>query len=49
MFTASQNYFPVLYTNKTALSALRLHVVEDAGIELRTVAELVLTFGAACQ
>jgi hypothetical protein len=48
LFTNSQNYFPVIYTNKTALSArLRLQVVEDAGIELRTVAELALTVGAA--
>ncbi len=43
LFTNSQNYFLVLNTNKTAPSASRLHVVEDAGIELRTVAELVLT------
>jgi hypothetical protein len=32
-----------------ASSAMRLHVVEDAGIELRTVAELILTFGTAWQ
>jgi hypothetical protein len=49
LFANSQNYFPVLSSNKTASSASTLHIVEDAGIELRTVAELILTFGAACQ